>query len=348
MLDEELSCDAEIFEKALKKASTKTNKKESQSAPSDDSINKDLKVKRAPQSASSNQRELNLGISKAETIDGIEMGVLSDGTPFLTQNSLAEICGVARSSIQNITNEWSNQDSTAVQKIKSILNSNNYVYDQPYIKVKYQGQDIYAYSDIICSTFMQYYAFEAGRYCTEKSKQNFIKLATLSLRQLIYQALDYKQSDTVPAKWQHYHERLSLVHDSAPKGYFGIFKEIADLVLHLGQNGLYIDSNFVPDISIGITWSNYWQSKNLAEKYGERLDYPHNYPKSFAQSKSNPQHPFCYPEEALGVFRKWVREQYIGKGKMKKYLESKVKDETFSLEFVQLAIKALDNKKETN
>lgn len=311
---------------------------------SEHSNNKHLTVLSTPKVATP---ELNLGITKSTIFEGVEMGVLSDGTPFLTQNSLANMCGVSIKSIQNITNNW-NDNTPSVIKLKDILSSHKVNSSiNPYIAVKHQGNTLYAYNDVICVAFMEYFAFEANN-CTDKAKNSFRKLAGKGLRDLVYEVLEYTPSDNVPPVWRHYHDRLSLIHDSCPEGYFGIFKEISDLVLHLGQNGLPIDEKFVPDISIGRAWSKYWEEENLAAQFGERLDYPHNYPASFPQSKSNPQHPFCYPEEALHIFKKWIREQYIGKGKMKKYLETKVKDNTFSLEFVQSAMQAFNNKKAKN
>ncbi len=40
------------------------------------------------------QQVLDLGIERQIEIDGIGMGVLSDGTPFLTGRGLARLCGV--------------------------------------------------------------------------------------------------------------------------------------------------------------------------------------------------------------------------------------------------------------
>ncbi len=44
-------------------------------------------------------------------VDGVEMGVLSDGTPFLGARGLARVCGVAPSVIIEWASEWT-ADST--------------------------------------------------------------------------------------------------------------------------------------------------------------------------------------------------------------------------------------------
>ena len=60
----------------------------------------------AIQPATPKQLLLDLGIEVQKDIDGIEMGVLENGIPFLTQNGLAKIAGTARSVIYDIATEW--------------------------------------------------------------------------------------------------------------------------------------------------------------------------------------------------------------------------------------------------
>lgn len=46
-------------------------------------------------------------VETSKTIDGIEMGVLSDGTPFLTQRGLQAFCGLTTNGIiSNLSKEW--------------------------------------------------------------------------------------------------------------------------------------------------------------------------------------------------------------------------------------------------
>jgi hypothetical protein len=125
-----------------------------------------------------------------------------------------------------------------------------------------------------------------------------------------------------------------------PRGYFGVFKEISDIIVTLGQAGLHISDNFVPDISVGIAWSNHWIQDNLEEVYGPRTKWEHNYPDYFPQANSNPQPAWCYPEPALGEFRRWMREHYIGDGKFTSYLDKKVKRGELPASFTQLALAA--------
>lgn len=52
------------------------------------------------------QLKLDLGIEVEKVVGGIEMGVLENGIPYLTQRGLAEMTGAARRSIQELTEEW--------------------------------------------------------------------------------------------------------------------------------------------------------------------------------------------------------------------------------------------------
>jgi hypothetical protein len=69
----------------------------SKSATSLSNENNELQVIVRPKSATDQrQRNLPLGIARQVEIDGVGMGVLSDGTPFLTGRGLARLAGVLR------------------------------------------------------------------------------------------------------------------------------------------------------------------------------------------------------------------------------------------------------------
>lgn len=57
------------------------------------------------QPAPPSQGVLNLGIEIERNVNGIEMGVLQNGIPYLTQTGLAAIAGVARKVIYDISRE---------------------------------------------------------------------------------------------------------------------------------------------------------------------------------------------------------------------------------------------------
>lgn len=124
--------------------------------------------------------------------------------------------------------------------------------------------------------------------------------------------------------WRVFTDRLDLVSDQVPVGYFCIFRETADLYASLLRAGISPGLRILLDISVGQHWSKYWIKEGLSEKFGDRQRYNHYFPKYWAQSLSNPQTPYCYPEDALGSFKRWMRETYI-RTKLPIYLRSQAR-----------------------
>jgi hypothetical protein len=288
------------------------------------------------------QQSLDLNIEKQAEVNGLEMGVLSDGTPFLTGRALALLCGVHYSVIADIAADWNESVPKArISAIRDILSSRGLSFEKPYVAAWQKGNaTFYAYPDAVCVAVLEYYAFDAGGNTKEVAVKNFRALAGHALRDFIYKHLGYDPNTNVPQQWRQFHDRVSLVYNAVPAGYFSIFKEIADMIVTLGQAGLHIDDTFVPDISVGQHWAKHWATSFYDMHYGERIKFDHNYPAYFPQAVSNPQEAWCYPEAALGEFRRWFREQYIGEGKFATYVLGKAKAKQLPVSFAQLAIAA--------
>lgn len=60
-------------------------------------------------SMSPRQGNLQLFPVKEVEVEGVAMGVLNDGTPYLTGRGLAEMCGVHHSVIQDISSDWASE-----------------------------------------------------------------------------------------------------------------------------------------------------------------------------------------------------------------------------------------------
>jgi hypothetical protein len=75
--------------------------------------------------------QMPLAIDAQIEIDGIGMGVLSDGTPFLTARGLARLCGIQHTSILDIANDWAS-NRPAITKIHSLLQTHGLTYEEPY------------------------------------------------------------------------------------------------------------------------------------------------------------------------------------------------------------------------
>lgn len=290
----------------------------------------------------SSGKQIPLFVDKEKEIDGVGMGVLSDGTAFLTGRGLARLCDVSNARIVEMGQTWKALSTNAMAEgVKKILREKGVMPDEPYIEITQRSGSFYAYPDAVSLAVLEYYAFDAP---TEHAKKNFRLLAGKALHDFIYAQVGYDPGSHVPEQWRQFHDRVSLTYNSVPAGYFSVFKEIADIIVHLGQMGLTIDSHFVPDISVGIHWAKHWVDQSLAENYGERIKFEHNYPAYFPQAASNPQLPWCYPEMALGEFKRWVRETYIKAGKFRKYLEDQVAKKALPPSFAQIAVSAYDDR----
>jgi hypothetical protein len=271
------------------------------------------------------QLRLDLQVAAEREIDGIGMGVLSDGTPYLTIRGLARMCGVDHAAIIRITADWVQSPlKPRERKIRELVRAQGADDSVAFIAVTKNGTIHHAIPAAVCMAVLEYYAFEAAQADSAQAARSYRVLARKGFRDLIYAYVGYNPSGESSIAWQQFHDRVTLAYHTVPVGYFSIFKEIADIFVMLIRKGANVGPTFLPDISVGQLWGKYWTSENLEVLYGERIKYEHNYPLYYPQAASNPQHPFCYPDEALGEFRKWVREVYLPT-RMPEYLLTKVK-----------------------
>ena len=147
----------------------------------------------------------------------------------------------------------------------------------------------------------------------------------------------------IPANWQPFLDRVALSWDVVPEGYFSVFKELADVMATLIRSGLEVNDKFIPDISVGTLWGRHWTERALFDDYGGRVSYKHSYPDYFPQARSNPQDAWAYPEDALPVFKRWVRNTYFKQG-LPKYLLSQQKQGKLPSAFCDSAMIALGAK----
>jgi hypothetical protein len=180
----------------------------------------------------------------------------------------------------------------------------------------------HAFPDAVCLAVLEYYAFDAATPRTT-ARDNYRILAGKALQDLIYSQVGYDPAGGISEPLRKWHERIELNHQSAPSGYFSIFNEAHTVIYELIMAGADIGPKMVPDISIGIHWAKHWDGKGLTSRFGDREKFPHRYPEDHPQAKSNPQIANCYPLDALGEYRRWLQETYLGAGKFKTYLKGK-------------------------
>ncbi len=300
-------------------------------------------VKNPSQSITPIQGEFDLRIEVEREVDGIGMGVLSDGSPFLNIRGLANMCGVDSSMITRITGDWITTPlKPREQKIRELVKAQGADDNVAFIAVEKNGTINHIIPSAVCMAILEYYAFEA-KTSNDKASQSFRLLARKGFQHFIYAQVGYNPTGAPSVAWQQFHDRVSLAYHTVPDGYFSIFKEVANIIVTMIRSGANVGKDFIPDISVGIAWAKYWKSENLEVVYGERKRYEHNYPEYFPQALSNPQPAYCYPDDALGEFRKWVREAYLSQ-QMPKYLEGKVKDGKMPASSAAAAIEAFKPK----
>lgn len=261
-------------------------------------------------------------------VDGIQMGVLSDGTPYLTMRGLARMCGIDNSVLVRLANNWTDEKSKPRgRKLQELLSGQGYSGDALYLRTMGVNGETHAYTDAVCMAILEYYAFEASQADNEIAIRNYRLLARSSFRAFIYNRCGYDPNKHIPQSWKSFHERI-LLNDQVPLGYFSVFREIADLVVNMIQKGCPLDDHTVPDASVGLTWGKHWIANDMDSKYGERLKHPHYFPEWFPQSAANPVDAWIYPAHALGDFRIWLYQTYVPTN-FPKYIQGKVKQGIF-------------------
>lgn len=208
-------------------------------------------------------------VAISKEIDGIEMGVLKDGTPYLSSRGLAALCGVSPSVVITHVAQWRNGERSSALA-KYLIEKG--ISDQSlYVEVK--DQRLQPHPEHIVIAFLEYYAFKS-KPPVEKAQDALGILLRASFRIFVYRSVGYNL--VFDPDWQKYHDRLLL--NPSPEGYFSVFHETSEHVLKAIRQGLSVDEHTIPDISVGITWSKYWVQNNLDNKYGLRAKDAHIYP----------------------------------------------------------------------
>lgn len=279
-------------------------------------------------------------VEKQIEFQDVEMGVLENGVPYLTGRGLAKMIGLDHATLHRLATNWDEEKFKPRGKmILQLLEQSGYTQDTLFLRAEFNGMEINAFPELVCMALLEYYAFLAEEK-RDKAVLAFRNLARMQFRDFVYKAVGYSPEQNRLDSWKHFHDRIDLTKDSVPLGYFGIYGEIASMIVPMINAGVKVSDQLIPDISVGISWSAHWKANNFDEKFGLRIRYEHNYPDYYPQSKSNPQEPYAYPDAALGEFKKWLRQTYIVK-KLPVYLTGKVKDNAISASAATMAALAL-------
>lgn len=104
----------------------------------------------------------NLVPVKEGEVNGINMGVLSDGTPFLSSRGVARLVGQAPSSIITLVSKWEEEKTKPRgSKIAQILREQGADDTRIHVEVVLNGVKTNAIDDATCLAILEYYAFDA-------------------------------------------------------------------------------------------------------------------------------------------------------------------------------------------
>ncbi|CNI87663.1 Uncharacterised protein [Yersinia intermedia] len=257
-------------------------------------------------------------------IDGVEMGVLENGVPYLTGRGLERMCGLGHGPFHRLTSNWQEEKhKPRGQEIQNLLDSYNYQEDELFIRAEMNGREVTAFSEPVVMSLIEYYAYVADEK-RDQAAHAFRTLARTKFREFVYQAVGYNPEQRMLDSWRHFHDRIDMTTDKVPDGYFCVFREIASMIVPMIRSGVMVSDKVIPDISVGRFWSEFWDENGLSRTYGNRKKFNHEYPDYYPQSKSNPQPSHAYPDGALGIFRAWLKRHYIST-KLPKYLLGQTK-----------------------
>jgi hypothetical protein len=97
------------------------------------------------------QLELKLPVEKQIEHEGIGMGVLKDGTPFLNQRGLGILCDVRNKYIGQISSDWnSDRPGERTEAIRKIVNERGQDARVCAYETYFGRQRVLAYPDYIC------------------------------------------------------------------------------------------------------------------------------------------------------------------------------------------------------
>lgn len=95
--------------------------------------------------------------------DGIEMGVLENGLPYLSERGLAKMCGIHRAVLNRLASNWNEEKhKPRGQAIQTLLAPSGFHGDTLYIPCEVDGKPTNAYTEPVCLAVLEYYAFDSS------------------------------------------------------------------------------------------------------------------------------------------------------------------------------------------
>ena len=114
------------------------------------------------------QANPEIAVTAYDEIDGVGMGLLSTGEPFLTQRGLATLSGVQNAHIGTISRDWET-DKPRIAAIKTRLGFRRIAAHRV---LTHQGRRLFAYDMAVAHAVLDYYALDAGNHAQPEALRN--------------------------------------------------------------------------------------------------------------------------------------------------------------------------------
>ncbi|RZM81809.1 hypothetical protein [Leptolyngbya iicbica] len=239
----------------------------------------------------------------------IEVGLLPDGTPFMSGRELARACGISNSTLVG----WGEAtpqvgDRYRAGKLANLLATYNYQGERLFLRIpdgtQFGGRaNVSAYPYQVCLAFLDYYAFEANK---EAARNSLRLLSEKQLPQFICEVVQTPPALAEPPqpiqpKYDPFRQRP--LRDGIPVGYFSVGQLLASeqprsLPLTELRTALLIN--------IDKAWNRYWNIQCLSREYGDRFAMPQRSLNDWARPRQ-----YVYPKAALVAFQDWLALHYL-------------------------------------
>lgn len=238
----------------------------------------------------------------------IDVGILPDGTPFMSGRELARACGISNSTLVG-WGEMTPQvgDRHRAGKLANSLATYRYQGDRLFVPIpagtKFGSRaNVSAYPYQVCLAFLDYYAFAANK---EEARNSLRLLSEQQLPQFICATVEEPAQKSAPQSSTQSQEdpfRRPL-RNGIPVGYFDVGQALAD-----DHAPLLLTPELRTALLIHIekAWNRYWNIQQLSHQYGDRFPIPQQRENSWAQLRR-----YVYPAATLVAFQDWLAWHYL-------------------------------------
>lgn len=151
--------------------------------------------KRTPRRKGRRVAKPEISVAAYGQFNGIGMGRLSNGEPFLTQRGLASLCGVQNAHIGTISRDW----ATAKPRILAVRARLTAPQTAAHQVRVFEGRRLYCYDTDVARAVLGYYAQDAGSHAQEEAKRNRARFKGDRLADFIHGHFEPRLAPAPPA-----------------------------------------------------------------------------------------------------------------------------------------------------